>query len=162
MLAGTSCGSDDDLELVDPSSVKAVMTPPKFTLENREKAKGIVHVNARPHENLLAIHVEFDSPVALVNKNDQAYELTEGSIKLKNGTTVPAAVMNFYYIEDKSGENNLSFEYKVDGMGDWDFITVRFIDINDHHAETQKSALGQTQRPLIHVKESTVHYGDAD
>lgn len=146
------------------------MKPPKIELINRDKIKEAVHVHVKKKTGCLAIHAEFDSPVTLVTQsNGEAYEFSESSLKLNNNITIPTAVLSFHYKMKNDGDDvkdvrkDLSFEYKVEDIRGWDFITVRFIDVDHpHDNETSSSGAGQDKGPKTHVSGSTVHYGNTD
>ncbi len=135
---------------------------PKLTLENNSIKKGEVLVHLRKKKTLLAIHAEFDTNVQLVQQGGQDYVFLDGHIRLSNGISVPTKIIDFLYTK-KSGEKaELSFEYKVADIGEWEFMTVRFID-DDHDHDKSKLSPEEWEEVLNnHVSQSTVHYGDAD
>lgn len=122
--------------------------------------EGIVHVHLKDAKTLLVIQANFNYPVALVNPNVQANKFKKGHIKLRKGSKIPTNMLDVYYTIHEHGSNTINFEYLIREIGEWDFITVRFIEYPDKE-EANDDATNDFQISN-HTSESTVHYGDAD
>ena len=140
---------------------------PRLSNREEEKKKGVVHVHlckhVVPEDSVLSIHAEFKKKVTIVppqGKTGPEYtiaydEIDLGDLKLKT------TVMTYYYQQSSNGDNKISRSYRVEDIGEFKFLTIRFEDIKHEHkaADNGKGADGALSN---HVSKSTVYYGGAE